>query len=92
MEATQIIIKPLVTEKSSWESEARNRYSFEVHPDANKFDIRTAVSKIYNVRVQTVATQNRQGKFRRTRWGMVRSRSWKRATVLLHPEDKIELF
>lgn len=91
MEPTQIIIKPLITEKSSWESEMRNRYSFEVHPKANKFQVREAVSKLYNVRVQDVATQNRQGKFRRTRWGMVRSRSWKRATVQLHPEDRIEL-
>lgn len=105
MEPTQIIIKPLVTEKSSWEMEAvdkaakggepirmKNRYTFEVHPDANKFDIRAAISRIYGVRVLSVATQNRLGKLRRTRWGVARSRSWKRATVKLHPDDKIDLF
>ncbi|MBI1367215.1 MAG: 50S ribosomal protein L23 [Planctomycetes bacterium] len=92
MQPTQIIIKPLITEKSTWESQARNRVSFEVHPDANKQQIRDAVQKLYKVRVLSVATQNRDGKTKRTRYGVGVSPSWKRATVQLHEEDRIDLF
>jgi len=92
MKPTQIIIKPLVTEKSTWEAEARNRYTFEVHSNANKHQIRDAVQKIYNVRVDNVATQARPGKYRRTRWGTVKTRNWKRAVVQLHEDDRIDLF
>lgn len=92
MEATQIIIKPLVTEKGTWESTVRNRYAFEVHSDANKIQIRDAVQRIYKVRVVKVATQTRPGKARRTKYGYSGPHSWKRALVQLHQEDKIELF
>jgi large subunit ribosomal protein L23 len=92
MEPTQIIIKPLVTEKGTWESEVRNRYAFQVHPEANKFQIRDAVQRIYNVRVVKVATQTRHGKARRTKFGVTPAAQWKRAVVQLHQEDKIELF
>ena len=92
MEPTKIVLKPLVTEKTTWESEAKNRFSFEVHPAANKHQIREAIRKLYGVRVTGVATQNREGKMRRTRWGYARNRSWKRATVQIHPEDRIDVF
>ena len=92
MDSTQIIIKPIITEKSSWESEHRNRYSFRVHPQANKHMIRQAIEALYSVRVTAVATQNRLGKYRRTRYGMVRTRNWKKATIELHPDDRIDLF
>ena len=92
MEPTQVILKPLVTEKGTWEAEARNRYAFHVHPEANKLQIRNAVQKIYNVRVVSVATQTRRGKTRRTRHGYSQPGKWKRAIVQLHGEDKIELF
>lgn len=92
MEPTQIIIKPLVTEKTTWEAEARNRVSFEVHPTANKTQIKDAVQQIYGVRVTRVATQNKNGKYRRTRFGQSKTKDWKRATVLLHEDDRIDLF
>ncbi|MDH3582796.1 MAG: 50S ribosomal protein L23 [Phycisphaerae bacterium] len=92
MEPTQIIVKPLVTEKSNWESEARNRYSFEVHRAANKHQIRDAIQTIYKVRVTSVATAKRLGKYRKTRFGPCRTKNWKRAVVQLHPDDRIELF
>lgn len=91
MEPTQIIIKPLVTEKSTMEAEACNRYTFEVHSRANKMQIRDAIQKIYNVRVTNVATQKRPGKYRRTRFGMSKTRTWKRALVQLHTDDKLDL-
>jgi len=92
MHATQIILKPLITEKSMWESESRNRYHFEVHPKANKEMIRRAVQELYKVRVTRVATQNRLGKYRRTRFGPAKTRDWKKAVVELHPDDRIDLF
>jgi len=92
MNPTQIIIKPLVTEKSAWEAEARNRYTFEVHPQANKHQVRAAVEEIYKVKVAEVATQHRPGKYKRTRWGTIKSRSWKRAVVKLAGDHRIDLF
>ncbi len=91
MHATQVIIKPLITEKSTWEADARNRYAFEVHSDANKYMIRKAIEDIYNVRVTNVATLKRLGKYRRTRFGPARTKNWKKAVVQLHADDKIDL-
>lgn len=92
MHPTQIILKPLITEKSTWESGARNRYHFEVHAGANKEMIRRAVQELYKVRVTGVATQNRKGKYRRTRFGPAKTKDWKKAVVELHPDDRIDLF
>ncbi|MHC4995096.1 MAG: 50S ribosomal protein L23 [Planctomycetota bacterium] len=91
MEPTQIIIKPLITEKSATEAEECNRYTFEVHSRANKSQIRDAIQKIYGVRVTNVATQKRPGKYRRTRFGLSKTRSWKRALVQLHQDDRLDL-
>jgi len=92
LEATQIIKRPLVTEKTTWEGDAKNRYSFLVDMGATKPQIRAAVESIYNVRVEKVATQVRKGKYFRTRFGPAKTANWKRATVQLHPEDTIDLF
>jgi len=92
LDPTYIIKKPLVTEKSTWESEARNRFSFEVPKTARKPQIKAAVEALYNVRVQKVATQVRKGQYTRTRFGPGKTSDWKRATVQLHPDDRIELF
>lgn len=91
LHATQIIKRPLITEKCTWESGARNRYSFEVVLHATKDEIKAAIAEIYKVRVVKVATQVRKGEFRRTKFGETRTADWKRATVQLHPDDKIEL-
>ncbi len=92
IEATNIIKKPLITEKTTWESEARNRYAFEVDMRAKKPQIKAAVEKLYKVRVVSVATQVRKGKHFRTRFGPAKASNWKKATVHLHDEDRIELF
>jgi large subunit ribosomal protein L23 len=89
---TQIILRPVVTEKSTWEAESRKRYAFEVHARATKPQIRQAIEKLYNVRVERVSTQNRTGKYKRTRWGTFRTTRPKKAVVQLHPEDTINLF
>ncbi len=92
MHSTQVILKPLITEKSTWEAGARNRYAFAVHSDADKQMIRSAIEEIYKVRVVKVSTQNRKGKYRRTRWGTFRTARPRKAVVQLHPDDRIDLF
>lgn len=87
-----VVVRPLITEKGTWQAQTRNAYSFEVAPDANKTQIKQAVQKIYNVKVLEVRTANRKGKPRRTgmRWG--KTRHWKKAIVILHPDHHIDLF
>jgi large subunit ribosomal protein L23 len=92
MHATQIIKRPLITEKCTWEAEKRNRYSFEVALAARKEDIRKAIQDLYHVRVEKIATQVRKGKYLKTRFGVGKTSTWKRATVQLHPDDRIDLF
>jgi large subunit ribosomal protein L23 len=67
-------------------------YSFEVHPDANKIQVREAVEKIYNVRVDSVRTSVRAGKRRRYRHKTGTTRHWKKAVVVLKPNFHIDLF
>lgn len=92
MQATDIIIKPLVTEKSNHQANARNVYTFHVHPKATKPEIRKAVEELYNVKVEDVRTIVRKGKSRRTRAGYTQASDVKRALVKLNEESKIELF
>ena len=91
MTATDIIIRPIITEKSTDGTEF-NRYSFQVNRTADKKQIRSAVEELYGVRVLSVATQNRKGQLRRNRHGMWRARAMKQAIVKIHPDDQIELF
>ncbi len=92
MEATTVIKKPLITEKSAWETETRNRYSFEVDMRARKPQIKAAIEEIYGVKVARVSTQIRKGQYFRTRFGPGKTSDWKRATVQLAGDDRIELF
>lgn len=91
MLATEIIRKPLVTEKTTFASGEMNRYAFLVNGKATKPQIRKAIQDLYGVRVLDVATQNKKGRFRRYRYGLVELPTIKRAVVKVHPEDKIEL-
>ncbi|MCU1460707.1 MAG: ribosomal protein [Acidimicrobiales bacterium] len=93
MDPRDVIIRPVVSEKSYALLDA-GVYTFVVHPDANKIEIRHAVEAIFNVRVTNVNTLNRKGKRKRNR----RSFSFgtrpniKRAVVTLQSGDRIELF
>ena len=94
LEAHQIILAPLVTEKGTHQStnEHHNAYSFQVNLWANKTQIKTAVQELFNVRVLAVRTQLRLGKNRRYKFKVGKLSNWKKAIVKLHPEDKIEFF
>jgi large subunit ribosomal protein L23 len=70
----------------------RNWYTFLVSPDANKTQIKIAIQQIFDVRVLTVNTSNREGKRKRTRTGWGQRKSTKRALVKLADGDRIEAF
>ena len=86
-----IIIAPVVSEKS-YSVLDRNWYTFLVRPDANKTQIKIAIQQIFNVRVLTVNTANREGKRKRTRTGFGQRKATKRAMVKLADGDRIEAF
>ncbi len=92
MEATSILVKPIVTEKTTWAAGRHNAYTFEVAPDANKYTIQRAIEEIYKVNVAEVRTMTRKGKSRRTKYGLAKKPDKKRAVVVLKGEDRIELF
>ena len=92
MDNLNIIIKPLVTEKSTHQQATRNAYAFEVHASANKHQIKDAVQALYSVKVVDVRTMTRKGKSRRSRNKMVKTSDWKRAIVVLDENSRIDLF
>jgi len=61
----QIVLRPLVTEKGVHRASRNNQYAFEIHPEATKGDVRTAIESLFNVEVSKVCTQTRKGKARR---------------------------
>ena len=77
-----IIISPVVSEKS-YNLIDDGKYTFVVDPRANKIEIKLAVEKIFNVKVDSVNTLNRQGKTRRTKFGIGKRKNTKRAIVTL---------
>jgi large subunit ribosomal protein L23 len=86
------IIRPLITEKSTHQSQTRNAYAFQVAADANKSQIKQAVEKIYEVKVRAVRTANRKGKRRRAGYRYGLTSQWKKAVVILHSDYHIDLF
>ena len=92
MRSTDIILKPLITEKATFHANEVNRYGFQVARGANKLQIRHAVEDLYDVRVLKVATRIRKGQMRRNKFGYWKTRDVKQAIVKVHPEDRIELF
>ncbi len=91
MNSREVIIRPVISEKS-YALLAANKYTFRVHDDAHKTQIRQAVEEIFGVRVLDVRTSNVKAKPKRRGWTTGKTRTWKKAVVELHPEDHIELF
>lgn len=85
-----IIDSPVVSEKSYALME-EGKYTFLVDPRASKTEIKIAIEKIFDVKVGSVNTMNREGKTRRTRFGTGRRKSVKRAVVTLR-EGTIDIF
>ncbi len=89
----KIIIAPVVTEKSMRLIQEENKYTFRVHPKANKIEIRRAIEALFGVRVLKVATMKVKGKRRRQSWRYPegRTESWKKAVVTLAEGDRIDV-
>lgn len=88
----QVILRPKVTEKGTFQSQEFNQYTFEVSSLATKTQIRSAIEELFNVKVAHVAIQNRGGKERRYRFKKGRTKSWKKAIVKLKPDHRIDFF
>jgi large subunit ribosomal protein L23 len=86
-----VLIAPVVSEKSYGLLDD-NKYTFVVHPDANKTEIKIAVEKIFGVKVTAVNTMNRKGKVRRTRNGVGKRKDVKRAIVSVAAGQSIDIF
>lgn len=86
-----ILIAPVVSEKSYGLLDD-NKYTFVVHPDANKTEIKIAVEKIFGVKVTSVNTLNRTGKTRRTKSGLGKRKDTKRAIVSVAAGQSIDIF
>ena len=96
---TQVIIRPLLTEKSNLMSELQNKYVFQVFKNANKIDIKTSIENRFDVKVKKVSTINCKGKNKnmsvRSNGRVIRTNGnrtdWKKAIITLSGEDKIDL-
>jgi large subunit ribosomal protein L23 len=86
-----VLVKPLMTEKSMQQKEDLNAVTFKVSVDANKVEIRQAVEKVFNVKVATVRTASHEGKWKRMGKFEGRRPGWKKAIVTLAPGHKIDL-
>ena len=85
----EVIRRPLVTEKTTLDKEARRTLVFEVHRDATKPDIKKAVEKLFTVKVEQVRTANLPGKLRRQGRYQGHRPDWKKAYVLLKEGQKM---
>ena len=89
--ARDVIISPVVSEKSYGLID-EGRYTFRVHPDANKTEIKQAVEEIFGVKVAKVNTLNRKGKSKRFGLIMGKRKDEKRAVVILAEGEEIDIF
>lgn len=86
----EIIVRPVVTEKSSAAFQSRGEYTFQVHPEATKALVRHAVESLFGVHVTGVWTSNQRGKTRRVGKSVGRRNHWKKAIVTLREGEAIE--
>ena len=86
----EVVIRPLLTEKSTILKENQNQVLFQVAPDANKVEIRRAIETIFNVKVRDVRTIVMEGKLKRMGKHEGRRPGWKKAIISLQPGHKID--
>jgi large subunit ribosomal protein L23 len=87
-----VIVKPIISEKSTAQLERNGAYTFVVARDANKIEIAKAVETLFGVKVRAVRTMQYLGKQRRLGRFVGRRSSWKKAIVSLRPGQTIEIF
>ena len=91
MDPSQVILRPIVSEKS-YALAAADRYTFRVHPDAHKTLIRQAVERLFDVHVVEVRTMNVRSKPKRRGLTSGRTRGWKKAIVQVKAGETIPIF
>ncbi len=91
MEHSQVLIRPVVSEKS-YVLSAAGKYTLRVHPDAHKTEIRQAVEALFEVHVVSVRTASVKSKPKRRGNTKGRTRSWKKAIVQLRAGETIPIF
>ena len=91
MDASQVIIRPVVSEKSYVLATA-DKYTFRVHPDAHKTQIKQAIESLFDVRVLEVRTLSVKSKPKRRGYTSGRTRQWKKAIVQVRAGDTIPIF
>ena len=92
MDPHQVIIRPVISEKSYGLIEAANQYTFQVDKRANKNQIKRAIESAFDVRVRKVNTSNVKSKPKRQGLTRGRTATWKKAVVRLVDGERIELF
>lgn len=88
----EIVLRPLITEKTLRIAERENSYTFQVLRTANKVQVRDAVERLFDVSVVGVRTQNIMGKFRRVGRSFGATSNWKKAVVKVKEGDTIEFY
>lgn len=95
LQAAQIVLRPVISEKSM-DATQQHKYTFVVHDDANKLQIKQAVEELFKVKVLdvNVSTTKAKEKSRNRRRGRVQGHTspWRKAVVTVRPTDKIEFF
>ncbi len=91
MDASQVIIRPVVSEKS-YVLATNDKYTFRVHPNAHKTQIRQAVEQLFEVKVVGVRTISVKSKPKRRGLYQGRTRTWKKAIVQVRAGDSIPIF
>jgi large subunit ribosomal protein L23 len=91
MEPGQIVLAPIVSEKS-YAGTADGKYTFRVHDDAHRTQVRQAVEQLFDVKVRDVRTVSVKSKPKRRGIYAGRTRTWKKAIVQLQPGDTIPIF
>ena len=87
-----VVKRPLITEKSERGREAAQQYAFEVHRDATKIQVKSAVEKLFGVHVTAIRTSIARGKNKRVGRNFGRRPNWKKAIVTLKQGETIALF
>jgi len=92
MDARQILKRPLLTEKATIAREVGNEYAFEVASDANKIEIKRAIERLFDVKVEKVRTITMMGKMKRMGAHQGRRSGWKKALVTLAEGQTLDIY
>lgn len=87
-----VLLRPILTEKTTFGIEALNAYVFEVHPSANKIQIRKAVENLFDVKVRKVNVRNRRGKRKRVGRTVGYGKNTKHAVITLAAGETLDIY